>query len=102
MLIDRVYMPAEIAVNSTAEKIQSSIFLKYIYIHMCIHRYHGTQGPGAVEETIYSHRCLGTSNWKAGGFATRLEQLRGEFARTHHLPYLSSSTVVRCTIGLDW
>ena len=27
MLIDRVYMPAEIAVNSTVEKIQSSIFL---------------------------------------------------------------------------
>ena len=46
-------MPAEIAVNSTAEKIQSSIFLKYIYIHMCIHRYHGTQGPGAVAETTY-------------------------------------------------
>ena len=31
MLIDRVYMPAEIAVNSTVEKIKSSIFLNLIF-----------------------------------------------------------------------
>ena len=64
MLIDRVYMPAEIAVNSTVEKIQSSYLLKgYEPGQKCLIKAYNTIIDLHAQKTQRNHHKLPIRSW---------------------------------------